>query len=59
MISIRKYYTSIAIKCPWDFQTNFLGGFKMMSFHFSQGNGQPQVMTPLPKMIDIRRKIPK
>ena len=38
------------------FQTNFLGGFKMMSFHFSQGNGQTQVMTPLPKMIDIQEE---
>ena len=35
------------------FQTNFQGGFKMMSFHFSQGNGRPQVMTPLAKKIDI------
>ena len=26
---------------------------QMMSFHFSQGNGQPQVMTPLPNIIDI------
>ena len=56
MISIRKYFACIVIKCPWDFPTNFQGGFKMMSFHFSQGNGQPQVMTPLPKMIDIQEE---
>ena len=38
------------------FQTNFLGGFKMTRFHFIQGNGQPQVMKPLPKMIDIQEE---
>ena len=27
-----------------------------MSFHFSHGNGQPQVMTPLPKLIDSQEQ---
>ena len=47
---------SVVIKYPWDFQTNFLGGFKMMSFHLIQGNGRPQVMTSIPKMIDIQEE---
>ena len=27
-----------------------------MSFHFSHGNGQPQVMAPLPKIIVIQEE---
>ena len=40
----------------WDYQTNFVEGFKMMSFDCSPGNGQQQIMTPLPKMIDIQEE---
>ena len=48
-----KIYHNAMMKCLWNFQTNLVKGFKLVSFRLSQSDVEQQAVTSRLEMLDM------